>query len=122
MYKGEDAFLWLPTSFGTRFVICVLNHKLSEILTGRGSYTVILLVAPLGSLTIAKFNGVSVHCFVVALFQLCTYTTFEYLLLHVDCLSKRYNFTEYSGNVHACASSRYQAVPLLPRGLGTRLS
>ena len=36
-------------------------------------------------------------CFVVALFQLCTYTTFEYLvciLLHVDSLHKHYNFTE----------------------------
>ena len=29
---------------------------------------------------------------------------------------------KYSGNVRACASSRYQAVSLLPRGLGTRLS
>ena len=27
-----------------------------------------MLVSPLGSLTIAKFNGVSVHCFVIALF------------------------------------------------------
>ena len=47
----------------------------------------------LGSLTIAKFNGVSVHCF---FFQLCTYTTFEYLvciLLYVDNLHKCYNFT-----------------------------
>lgn len=63
--------------------------------------SVILLVPLLGSLTIAKFNGVSVHCFVVALFQLCTYmyTTFEYIvriLLHLDSLHvrKRYNFTE----------------------------
>ena len=66
-------------------------------LTGWGSYAVILLVLPLESLTIAKFNGVSVHCFVVAFFQICTYTTFEYLvhiLLHVDSLHKHYNFTE----------------------------
>ena len=49
----------------------MLDHKQSELGTGRGSYAVILLVLPLGSLTIAKFNGVSVHCFVVALFQLC---------------------------------------------------
>ena len=65
--------------------------------TGWGSYAVILLVSPLVSLTIAKFNGVSVHCFVVAHFQLCTYTTFEYLvhiLLHVDNLRKCCNFME----------------------------
>ena len=49
-------------------VICVLDHKQSELGTGWGSYTVILLVLPLGSLMIAKFNGVSVHCFLVALF------------------------------------------------------
>ena len=46
----------------------MLDHKQSELGTGRGSYTVILLVLPLGSLTIAKFNGVSVYCFVVDLF------------------------------------------------------
>ena len=60
-------------------------------------HAVILLVSLLGSLRIIKFNGMSVHCFVVALFQLCTYTTFEYLvriLFHVDNLCKRYNFME----------------------------
>ena len=75
----------------------MLNLTQSEILTGRGSYAVILLVLPLESLTIAKFNGVSVYCFVVALFQLCTYTTFEYLvhiLLHVDSLHEHYNSLE----------------------------
>ena len=58
-----------------------------------------LLVSPLGSLRIAKFNDLSVHCFVEALFQLYTYTTFEYLvriLMHVDSLHtcKRYSFME----------------------------
>ena len=43
--------------------------KQSELGKGRGSYAVILLVLPLGSLKIAKFNVVSVHCFVVALFS-----------------------------------------------------
>ena len=37
--------------------------------TGRGSYAVILLVLPFGSCMIAKFNGMIVHCFVVALFS-----------------------------------------------------
>ena len=45
----------------------MLDRKQSKLGTGWGSYTVILLVLPLGSLTIVKFNGVSVHCFVVAL-------------------------------------------------------
>ena len=47
----------------------MLDRKQSELGTGQGSYVVILLVSPLGSLTIAKFNGVSLHCFVVALFS-----------------------------------------------------
>lgn len=79
---------------------CLAVNKVRYLkVTRQGSYAVILLVPLLGSLTIAKFNGVSVHCFVVALFQLCTYmyTTFEYIvriLLHLDSLRKRYNFTE----------------------------
>ena len=67
------------------------DHKQSELGTGQGSCAVILLVSPLLSLTIAKFN--SVHPF----FQLCTHTAFKYLvriLLHVGNLRKDYNFTE----------------------------
>ena len=65
-------------------------------------------------------------CFVTfpAFFQLCTYTTFEYLvriLFHVTVYVNVTILRKYSGNVRACASSRYQAVSLLPRGLGTRL-
>ena len=105
-------------------VICVLNRKQSEILTGQGNYAVILLVLLLGSLKIAKFRGVSVHCNFSNFFQLCTYTTFEYLvriLFHVTVYVNVTILRKYSGNVRACASSRYQAVSLLPRGLGTRL-
>ena len=47
----------------------MLDRKQSKLGTGRGSYAVILLVSPLGSLTIVKFNGLSLHCFVVALFS-----------------------------------------------------
>ena len=53
VYEGKDAFLRLRTSFGIKVstlrgaVICVLGG-------GRSSYAVILLVSPLGSLTIAK--------------------------------------------------------------------
>ena len=103
----------------------MLNCKQSEILTGRGSYAVILLVSPLESLTIAKFNSVSVHCFVVrSFFLLCTYTTFEYLAVYYFTWTAYVNVTilwKYSGNVRTCASSRYQAVSLLTHGLGTRL-
>ena len=73
--EGKDAFLWLPTSFSksVRYEVlsfaCLTIHQASYVGTGRGSYTIILLVLPLGSLTIAKFNGMSVHCFVVALFS-----------------------------------------------------
>ena len=126
VYEAKDAFLWLPTSFGKSVhykvlsFACLTVNKASWV-QGGGSYTVMLLVSPLGSLTIANFYGLSVHYFVVAYFQLCMYTTFEYLvriLLHMDNLRKCYN---YSGNGRACTSSRYQAISLLPSGLGTRL-
>ena len=63
-------------------VICMLDHKLIELGTGRGSYA---------SLSIAKFINLSECCFVVAFFQLCMYTSFKYLaciLFHVDNLRK----------------------------------
>ena len=76
----------------------MLDRKQSELGAGQGSYAVILLVSPLVSLTIAKFNGLSERClFFVALFSAFTYTTFEYLvriLLHMNNLRKRYNSTE----------------------------
>ena len=50
-------------------VICVLDRKQSELSAGWGSYAVILLVSSLGPLSIAKFNGLNVHCFVVAHFS-----------------------------------------------------
>ena len=78
-------------------VICVLDLEQSELGAGWGSYAVILLVSSLGSVTIAKFNGLNVHCLLWLIFKLCTYATFEYLvriLLHVDNLRKHYNFTE----------------------------
>ena len=87
VYKAKNAFLRLLTSFGKSVccelrdaVICVLDRKQSELGTGRGSYAVILLVSPLGSLTIAKFNGMSVHCFVVAHFS-CPYI---YIFLRIN--------------------------------------
>ena len=60
--KAKDAFLQLLTSFGksVRYEVlsfaCMTVNKASWV-QGRGSYLVILLVLPLGSLTIAKFNG-----------------------------------------------------------------
>ena len=51
LYEGKDAFLRLPTSFCKSVqyevlsFICVLDHKHSELGTGRGSYAVVLLVS-----------------------------------------------------------------------------
>ena len=66
VYRAKDAFLRLPTSFGksVRYealsFACVTVNKASWV-QGGGSYAVIWLVSPLVSLTIAKFNGLSVH-------------------------------------------------------------
>ena len=59
----------------------MLDRKQAELGTGRGNYAVILLVSPLGSLTIAKFNGLNVHCFVVAHFSaLYVYYFYPYII------------------------------------------
>ena len=74
VYEAKDAFLRLPTSFGksVRYEVlsfaCLTVNKASWV-QGGGSYAVILLVLPLGSLTIAKFNSMSELCFVVVLFS-----------------------------------------------------
>ena len=100
----------MVSQLATKVLFCVLDRKQSEL--GRGevaSYAIILLVSLLGSLTIAKFNDLSVHCFVVALFffsfvhillskilfvYYCTWTIY----VNVTILRK------YSGNGHVCAS------------------
>ena len=75
VYEAKDAFLRLPTNFGksVRYellsFVCLTVNKASWV-QGRGSYAIILLVSPLGSLTIANLFGLSVHCFVIAHFQL----------------------------------------------------
>ena len=70
VYEGKNAFLWLPTGFGKlvgyKMLSCVLDHKQSELGTGLSSYAVALLVLPLVSLTIATFNSLSEHYFVIA--------------------------------------------------------
>ena len=87
----------LPTINSTlrSAVICVLGR-------GQSSYAAILLVWPLGSLTIAKFNGVGVHCFV----QLYAYTTFEYvvrILMHVTVTS---NCSEHLTSRNKCYEAK----------------
>ena len=75
VYKAKDAFLRLLTSFGksVRYKVlsfaCLTVRQIASWVQGGGSYIVILLVSPLGSLTIASFNSLSVHCFVVAHFS-----------------------------------------------------
>ena len=88
----------------------MLDRKQSELGTGRGSYVVILLVSPLGSVTIAKFNGVGVHCFVVALFLAFTYTM-EYPAVYYCMWTIYVNIT---GNIVGTA--------VHPQPVGTRLS
>ena len=73
VYKAKDTFLRLLTSFGKSVWYEVLSFACLTVnkaiwVQGGGSYIVILLVLPLGLLTIAKFNGLSMHCFVVAHF------------------------------------------------------
>ena len=131
VYEAKDAFLQLPTCFSKSVhyevlsFVCLTVNKVSWVQSG-GSYAVILLVSPLVSFTIAKFNGLSVHCSVVAHFSAlyvyyfriscpCIYYCTWTIYVNVTILLK------YSGNGRACASSWYQAVSLLPRGLGMRL-
>ena len=54
-YQLVSIILW-----GT--VICVVDHKQSELGTGCGSYAVVLLVSLLVSLMIAKFIGLRERC------------------------------------------------------------
>ena len=70
VYVHKDAFLRLSTSFSILrgAVICVIDSKQNELDTEKGSYTVVLSVSPLVSLTIAKFISLNKHRFVVALF------------------------------------------------------
>ena len=104
----------------------MLDRKQSELGTAGGSYAVILLLLPLVSLTIAKFNGLSVYCSVVAHFSAlyvyyfrisCPYIIACMWTIYVNVTILR----KYSGNGHVCTSSQNQAVSLLPCGLGMRL-
>ena len=74
-------------------VICVLDCKLIKLGTEHGSYTVVLLVLPLVSLTIAKFLGLSEHWFVAAFFS-ALYECLVHLLFHMEKLCEHYNFME----------------------------
>ena len=82
-------------------------HKQSKLGTGWDSCAVILLVSPLGSLTIAKFNGVStcMHCFVVAvaLSAFSIYCSLIYILsVYYYCMGTIYVnvaiLWKYNGN------------------------
>ena len=59
--------------------MCLTVNEVSWVEDEVASYAIILLVSLLGSLTIAKFNGLSVHCFVVAHFSAL------YILLSNTC-------------------------------------
>ena len=90
--------------------------KKSELGRGPGSYAVILLVSPLGSVTIAYFNRVSVHCFVVALFSALYVYSFQISCSYIiACGQPTSILRKYSGN------GRCQAIFLLPCSLDMRL-
>ena len=75
----------------------MLDRKQDELGAGWGSYAVILLVSLLGSLTITKFNGLNVYCFLVAHFSALYVYYFRISCPYIiarDNLRKRYNFTE----------------------------
>ena len=99
----------IENQYATNIVICVLRHKQSELGTGRGSYTLVVLVSLLVSVMITKLTSLSDHCFVIALYFSCI------CILHVDKLCECYNF--YSGNGHK------QLLPgcFVPCALGMRL-
>ena len=72
-HMKADSALRLPTSFGKSVLYevlwfaCLTVPKASWV--QESSYAIILLVSPLVSLSIAKFNGMSERCLVVALFS-----------------------------------------------------
>ena len=76
IYKGEDVFLQLPTSFGKSVHYEVLSFtcltvKKNELGIGWSSYVIVLVVSPLVSLMISKFISLSIanHSFVAAIFS-----------------------------------------------------
>ena len=106
-------------------VICMLGHKQSELGTGRQQLLRYLVSLAIGVTYDCQF--LQLEC---ALFCCSSFFSFVHILLS-NILSVLYctwtiyvNITilwKYSGNGHTCASSQYQAVSLLPCGLGTRL-
>ena len=91
-------------------MISMLDCKQSELGTGRGNYAIFLLVSPFASLMIAKFSFVHILLNILSVYP-STWTSY----INVTILQS------YRGIGHAHVTSRYQAVFLLPSGLGTRL-
>ena len=78
----------------------MLDRKQDELgagFSGVATPSPILLVSSLGSLTITKFNGLNVYCFLVAHFSALYVYYFRISCPYIiarDNLRKRYNFTE----------------------------
>ena len=116
LYKGKMLSCWFWQVSRLRdALICILDHKQSELGIGLSSYAVVLLVLPLVSLMTAKFTSLSECCFIIII---AYFFSFVHILLS-NILSVYYstwtshkNITilrKYSGNGCACASSQYQA-------------
>ena len=75
VYKGKDAFLWLPTSFSKSvrykvpsFACLTINNAIG--VQGGVAICRYLVSLAIGVIMIAKFNGVNNgHHFVIALFS-----------------------------------------------------
>ena len=118
VYEAKDAFLWLPTSFGksVRYEVlsfaCSTINEVSWVQCGC-SYTVILLVSLLVSLTIAKFNGLSVHCSVVAHFSALYVYYFRISCPYIIAHGQSTSTLQFYGNI-AETAAHAQAVDTRP--------
>ena len=72
---------------------------------------------------IAKFNGMSVHCFVVnSSFSFVGILLLKILSVYYSMWTSHMNIVQkYNENGRTCAGSQYQSIFLLPCGLGTTL-
>ena len=109
--KSKDAFLWLSTSFGKSVCYEVLSFACLTVnkaryLQGRVG------TSPSGSLTTAKFNGLSVHCF-VALFQLLYVYYFRISCPYNIASGQSTQMLQFYGNI-AETSTHVQVVDSRP--------
>ena len=125
--KPKMLFLWLPTSFGKSVHYEVLSFVCLtiELGTGRGQLCRYLVSLAVGVTYDCQFLRLECTLFCCSSFFSFVCILLSNILSVYFCTWTIYvNITilrKYSENGRASASNRYQAVSLLPRGLGTRL-